>query len=433
VKFHGNVDLPAGGSASLRTLIVENLGLSPPFVATEKGRLYFNTSDNSYYFNNGVEWTQLTGGGGGSSTTSPPNWQVITADQTISAGLAYLVNGGGSRILTLPSEINQGDQYIVKSTSTNVTILANGNLISQAGAGNNLTITDGETAWLVASSANVLEVVDAAYLFTGTDIFINTQGNINLSGRVTNYAALPSSATNGSAYLNDGDGLVYVYSSGWPVNGAGLRLLGTNEIVPKTSTFSGGLGSGGCTITDKSDRLQFIIPNTVMMHALSTPISAAPYTIETHVQLLVKDIGTSTDALVVGLFISNGTQMRTCTLGYWPSQTGVTTRMSIDSWTSPTTFGSQISFQTPVNYSVTNIWIRITDDGTSRRFYISSNGSDWQLHYTEATNTYVTPTVAGICTHNIGVGTQPNQPRLPSVTLEFRRLSSATQLDREMT
>lgn len=47
MKFHGNVDLPAGGSASLRTLIVENLGLSPPFVATEKGRLYFNNGTQS--------------------------------------------------------------------------------------------------------------------------------------------------------------------------------------------------------------------------------------------------------------------------------------------------------------------------------------------------------------------------------------------------
>jgi hypothetical protein len=43
----------------------------------------------------------------------------------------------------------------------------------------------------------------------------------------------------------------------------------------------------------------------------------------------------------------------------------------------------------------TLIWIRIKDTGTTRSFLYSTNGQHWLEMYSEATNTYITPTQAG--------------------------------------
>jgi hypothetical protein len=50
-------------------------------------------------------------------------------------------------------------------------------------------------------------------------------------------------------------------------------------------------------------------------------------------------------------------------------------------------------------------FLRVTDDGTTRKFYVSMNGLDFYLWYGEASNTDVTPTKAGLMIYNnSGIG-----------------------------
>jgi hypothetical protein len=57
-------------------------------------------------------------------------------------------------------------------------------------------------------------------------IISSTLGAVALKGRVATYANLPSSGnTAGDAYVNDADGLIYVWDgTAWPANGAGLSF-----------------------------------------------------------------------------------------------------------------------------------------------------------------------------------------------------------------
>ena len=52
--------------------------------------------------------------------------------------------------------------------------------------------------------------------------------SITLKGRKANYAGITavSSPVAGDAYVNDADGKVYIYDSGWPANGAGVAFQG---------------------------------------------------------------------------------------------------------------------------------------------------------------------------------------------------------------
>jgi flagellar capping protein FliD len=60
---------------------------------------------------------------------------------------------------TLPASVVAGQQFIVHAKVNGVKIMSNGNVITGVGSGNNLTLSAGETAHLVASSSDNLEIV----------------------------------------------------------------------------------------------------------------------------------------------------------------------------------------------------------------------------------------------------------------------------------
>lgn len=240
----------------------------------------------------------------------------------------------------------------------------------------------------------------------------STVGAISLKGRVATYAALPASGNvSGDAYLVDADSLIYVWNgSGWPNQGYGVSLGGgagsAGEIVPKAADFPTVVGSGA-TFTDKAGRLDVLLPQTVFMHALFKSCPVPPYTIDMHVKLDVPAITGGTDAVVLGMALTDGSKFRGYYFGFWGSS-GNADRLSIDSWPNSTTFGSQVSFQTPFKqFTVQNNYIRITDDGTNRKYYISSDGLRFFQVFSEATNTYVTPTKCGIFAHNVNTTGNP--------------------------
>lgn len=96
----------------------------------------------------------LIGGSGGSGGIA---WQTVSTATTMAANNAYIVTTAVD--MTLPASVSAGDQFIVHALGASVRIVANGNVINRVGSGNNLTLTDGQTAWLVSQSAGNLEIV----------------------------------------------------------------------------------------------------------------------------------------------------------------------------------------------------------------------------------------------------------------------------------
>lgn len=66
---------------------------------------------------------------------------------------------------------------------------------------------------------------------------------------------------------------------------------------------------------------------------------------------------------------------------------------------SPTVGGSKRAYMTPTFTNFNYIGMRITDDGTTRKWWVSNNGKSWAPTYSEATNTDVTPTEVGFASY----------------------------------
>ena len=110
-------------------------------------------SDGKTYGRKDGAWAEAGAGGGGGGIT----WSAVSAATTMAANNAYIVTDDVD--MTLPSSVSVGDQFIVHALGAAVRVVANGNIINRVGSGNNLTLADGETVWLVAQAAGNLEIV----------------------------------------------------------------------------------------------------------------------------------------------------------------------------------------------------------------------------------------------------------------------------------
>lgn len=123
---------------------------SLPDAADYDGALVRVTGD--LFFSNGSAWVMMGGGGGGGVA-----WSAVSANTAMAADSAYIVTG--ARDMTLPAGVTVGQQFIVHAATATVRIVSNGNVIAGVGSGNDLTIAEGETAYLVGSSTGNLEIV----------------------------------------------------------------------------------------------------------------------------------------------------------------------------------------------------------------------------------------------------------------------------------
>lgn len=71
MEINGNLVFDADDPGEIRNAYLERLSAAPAFKNTEKGRIYFNTAEAVFYFNNGTEWLALGQGGGGGQMTDP--------------------------------------------------------------------------------------------------------------------------------------------------------------------------------------------------------------------------------------------------------------------------------------------------------------------------------------------------------------------------
>lgn len=164
----------------------------------------------------------------------------------------------------------------------------------------------------------------------------------------------------------------------------------TGLTVPLASSFSS-IGTG-TTLTDKVGRLQLATTavSTTQIRGGTVASISTPYTLD----MSGGFVGTpaANDSIWFGIGVSDGTKYRMWYVGgRSDSNTNGVLRGAIDSWTNVTTFSANVAFRAMI-YNPASFHLRLTDNGTNRVFYISPNGRDFAQFYTEATNTFLTPT-----------------------------------------
>lgn len=179
----------------------------------------------------------------------------------------------------------------------------------------------------------------------------------------------------------------------------GLRWApssGTSYTPPLAANFT--VIGTGITVTDKTSRMLLEVTQGGNLRGIEQAVIATPYTIDAFIQYLSPPVSGS--AIVCGLHLTDGTKYRAFYIGKWgDSTTASSERFSIDNWTNASTFGSSVRIVGMGTFG-SGYFVRITDDGTTRSFYLSVNGLDFMLAYTEPTNTYVTPASMGIICFN---------------------------------
>lgn len=182
--------------------------------------------------------------------------------------------------------------------------------------------------------------------------------------------------------------------------------------VPLTTNFTVFNGTT-LTATDKSDRLQLAVTGasgtTLRGYKNNTALPSRPYTIDTcfDVQSMMVTAGTSHFA---GLFLTDGTKYLSLLFGLGEASTSSAIfRVSVDTWTlstggTLTTLIRNASWSSP-----SAVYLRITDDATTRKFYLSVNGKDYALIFSHASSTFISaPANAGIALYCDDTGSGAN-------------------------
>lgn len=175
------------------------------------------------------------------------------------------------------------------------------------------------------------------------------------------------------------------------------------QIPPLAANFTT-FGANITGVNDKIGRLQFAVNSGTVLNGLTQASISTPYTIDAH--LGYAGTPAASDASALGIAVSDGTKYRALyvyAINTAANTNSGTVRGVIDSWTSSTVFGTTLrAFSISVDPS--NYYARITDDGTTRRLYVSANGLDFFQLYNEATNTLLTPTKFAIVCYNNAAG-----------------------------
>jgi len=174
-----------------------------------------------------------------------------------------------------------------------------------------------------------------------------------------------------------------------------------SSLTPPLSTNFTWSNQGTSTVTDKTGRMVLSIPTqTGQLRALlyNTALPATPYTIDA---AFCMHGDCQSDFVVVGLLLKN-------TGGANLLQSGLNVKTSVPTyvlmnWNSVTSFNTFTQNDAAMS-NPAMIFVRITDDGTNRRYWLSGNGLDYALFRSDATNTTLTPNQTGIGVFN---GTNP--------------------------
>ena len=187
-----------------------------------------------------------------------------------------------------------------------------------------------------------------------------------------------------------------------PANGLFPTLQGLSALnlgpfrVPNSGDFSN-IATPNLVMADCVDRLVLTVGSSVNLSYAMQPIPAPPYTID-FAGTCSGIMAVSSGFCQVGIGLSDGTKFWTLQAGSFNS----IPRVLLEKWTNNTAVSvTPLSVGTLLDTQFH--FLRITDDGTTLSAYISCNGKDYMLGFSEASNTFLTPTQWGVVTKNVTV------------------------------
>lgn len=158
--------------------------------------------------------------------------------------------------------------------------------------------------------------------------------------------------------------------------------------VPYVSDFT---SINSVTAENKVGRLVVSVPqSSTTLKALMLPnIPSAPWTIDFCASVNAKPI--TTDTVVAGIATSDGTKYVTI----YGGMAAQTSRVAQGRWTNAnTSAGSDFNQGVPLDSSA--IWMRMTDDGTTRSAWYSCNGKDYIIFASAVSAFHLTPSQCGM-------------------------------------
>jgi hypothetical protein len=181
---------------------------------------------------------------------------------------------------------------------------------------------------------------------------------------------------------------------------AGTGWYVSPETVPLAAAFTP--FGANITLTDKSDRLQVnwtAQSGNHLQGGVQSSIST-PYTVDLGMTLNGVTTTGSTSVLG-GLCLSNGTGFR----AFYAGISSGALNVFVQAWTNLNSAGAAAFTLTNWTGGSANFFLRITDNGTTRSYLLSTDGKTFILGASEPTNTSITPTQFGICFEGANVTT----------------------------
>lgn len=114
------------------------------------------------WFSDGTNWIDLGAAGGGGGST---DWIIATTGQTLADGAPVLAVITTTQNFPLPTSPTAGDRFVVgnaRGSTAGALVRVQtdaGQQIIGAAVGDDVTVAPGETIYLVARSASLLEIV----------------------------------------------------------------------------------------------------------------------------------------------------------------------------------------------------------------------------------------------------------------------------------
>jgi hypothetical protein len=169
MKINGDLVLNALGESEIKNLVIERVGSAPTALSSEAGRIIYNTSDNTYYFNNGTGYVAFATGGNAASIQTEVNaietslGAAVNTDGTFNASAL-----NGNNIVSATSVTNainqldaalQANNTLAELDDVNTAGLATGSYLKYNGASwvpDTLTLSDVTDVTATAAELNVL-------------------------------------------------------------------------------------------------------------------------------------------------------------------------------------------------------------------------------------------------------------------------------------
>lgn len=180
MRINGNLVFNSDATGELQNVYIQRQSSAPAFNAAEKGRIYFNTTQSLFYFNDGSAWQPFATGGNATITQQYLNNLIASVgpvvnndgswNGTIALAGVPLISGATSvtNALILLAQAADAADTLAELDDVALAGLANGQYLrydSVAGKWINDTLTVAKITDLTASAAE-LNILDGATLST---------------------------------------------------------------------------------------------------------------------------------------------------------------------------------------------------------------------------------------------------------------------------